>query len=66
MFNYLIATDESGLDGLEQDSDDEASGDEAEAPTEREWMSGHVDYHTQASLTTTHLCSDLDAAHAAK
>lgn len=29
VFNYLIATDESGLEGLEKDSDDEASDTEA-------------------------------------
>jgi len=34
VFNYLIATDESGLEGLEKDEDEEASDDEGEAPAE--------------------------------
>lgn len=31
VFNYLIATDESGLEGIEKDSDDEASDNEEPA-----------------------------------
>lgn len=31
VFNYLIATDESGLEGIEKDSDDEGSDNEEPA-----------------------------------
>lgn len=36
VFNYLIATDESGLEGIEKDSDDEDSDNE-EQPARESW-----------------------------
>jgi ATP-dependent RNA helicase DDX56/DBP9 len=42
VFNYLIATDESGLEGLEKDEDDEESeveGERKQSKSQRESLS---------------------------